>query len=93
MIQTQPLSCPQQNMQGGISHLTGWLTEEAWIQVSMLSSEIGFQWGPTPLAGLPLHRDPNMTTALPGTSAAKDADKWVDQEVLSMDQDDSLDDL
>lgn len=43
MIQTQRLLCLQQNVQGGISHLTGWLTEEAWIQVSTLSSEIGFE--------------------------------------------------
>lgn len=41
------------------------------MQVCMLSSEIGFKLGPTLLAGFPLHRDPNITTAIPSSTTYK----------------------
>lgn len=60
---------------GSILPFSGCRTDDLWIQVWVLSSDIGFKLGLTLFTHFPLCRDPNITRAIPGGRIYKQS-KW-----------------
>lgn len=72
LVHAQLLSHLQQNIQeASCTQVAVLQRQNFWIQVCVLSSDTGFKLGLTWLTDFPLCRDPNTTTAMPGSTTYK----------------------